>query len=195
MTKAAREGHLGRADRPPQPPALGRRRGPRLASARRAASSSCRRPRARSASRSEIAATVAEKAIDSLRAPIARVSGFDTPFPYTLEHVYKPDRAARAERDRVRRQVRLTPDPPRRRSRTTRGDAHGVRVQAARHRRGPHRGRGHEVARQGGPGRHGRPADGRGPDRQGDRRDHLARARARSRRSSCPTARRCPSAR
>jgi len=41
---------------------------------------------------SEIAATVAEKAIDSLRAPIARVAGFDTPFPYTLEHVYKPDR-------------------------------------------------------------------------------------------------------
>jgi pyruvate dehydrogenase E1 component beta subunit len=39
----------------------------------------------------EVSATVAEKAIDSLRAPIARVSGFDTPFPYTLEHVYKPD--------------------------------------------------------------------------------------------------------
>ncbi len=41
---------------------------------------------------SEIAATVAEKAIDSLRAPVARVAGFDTPFPYTLEHVYKPDK-------------------------------------------------------------------------------------------------------
>ena len=40
---------------------------------------------------SEIAATAAEKAIDSLRAPVARVSGFDTPFPYTLEHIYKPD--------------------------------------------------------------------------------------------------------
>src|SRR5207248_857739 len=40
---------------------------------------------------SEIAATVAEKAIESLRAPVARVSGFDTPFPYTLEHIYKPD--------------------------------------------------------------------------------------------------------
>jgi len=40
---------------------------------------------------SEIAAVAAEKAIDSLRAPVARVSGFDTPFPYTLEHVYKPD--------------------------------------------------------------------------------------------------------
>ncbi len=39
----------------------------------------------------EIAATVAERAIDSLRAPILRVTGFDTPFPYTLEHVYMPD--------------------------------------------------------------------------------------------------------
>ncbi|MCA9314735.1 MAG: alpha-ketoacid dehydrogenase subunit beta [Planctomycetota bacterium] len=41
---------------------------------------------------SEVAATVAEKAIDSLEAPIARVTGFDTPFPYALEHVYKPDK-------------------------------------------------------------------------------------------------------
>ncbi len=39
----------------------------------------------------EIAATVAERAIDSLRAPILRVTGFDTPFPYALEHVYMPD--------------------------------------------------------------------------------------------------------
>ena len=37
-------------------------------------------------------ATVAEKCIDSLEAPVGRVSGFDTPFPYTLEHVYKPDK-------------------------------------------------------------------------------------------------------
>ena len=41
---------------------------------------------------SEVAATVAEKAIDSLEAPVARVSGFDTPFPYSLEHMYKPDK-------------------------------------------------------------------------------------------------------
>jgi 2-oxoisovalerate dehydrogenase E1 component beta subunit len=41
---------------------------------------------------SEVAATVAEKAIDSLEAPVARVSGFDTPFPYALEHIYKPDK-------------------------------------------------------------------------------------------------------
>jgi 2-oxoisovalerate dehydrogenase E1 component beta subunit len=39
----------------------------------------------------EIAAIVAEKAIDSLRGPIVRVAGFDTPFPYTLEDVYLPN--------------------------------------------------------------------------------------------------------
>lgn len=39
----------------------------------------------------EIAALIAEKAIEHLEAPIARVAGFDTPFPYTLEHVYMPD--------------------------------------------------------------------------------------------------------
>lgn len=39
----------------------------------------------------EISAIVAEKAIESLQAPILRVAGFDTPFPYSLEHVYMPD--------------------------------------------------------------------------------------------------------
>lgn len=39
----------------------------------------------------EISALVAEKAIESLEAPILRVTGFDTPFPYSLEHVYMPD--------------------------------------------------------------------------------------------------------
>lgn len=38
----------------------------------------------------EIAATIAEKAIDSLEAPVMRVGGFDTPFPYTLEYIYMP---------------------------------------------------------------------------------------------------------
>jgi pyruvate dehydrogenase E1 component beta subunit len=38
----------------------------------------------------EIAATIAEKAIEYLEAPIKRVAGFDTPFPYTLEYVYMP---------------------------------------------------------------------------------------------------------
>ncbi len=40
---------------------------------------------------SEIAAIVSEKAIESLEAPVLRVTGFDTPFPYSLEHVYMPD--------------------------------------------------------------------------------------------------------
>ena len=39
----------------------------------------------------ELAAIVAERALGSLLGPIARVAGFDTPFPYTLEHVYLPD--------------------------------------------------------------------------------------------------------
>lgn len=41
---------------------------------------------------SEVAATIAEKALEYLEAPIGRVAGFDTPFPYSLEHVYKPDK-------------------------------------------------------------------------------------------------------
>lgn len=40
---------------------------------------------------SEISALIAEEALLYLEAPIARVTGFDTPFPYTLEHVYLPD--------------------------------------------------------------------------------------------------------
>jgi pyruvate dehydrogenase E1 component beta subunit len=39
----------------------------------------------------ELSALIAEEAILSLEAPIVRVAGFDTPFPYTLEHVYMPD--------------------------------------------------------------------------------------------------------
>ena len=38
----------------------------------------------------ELAALLAEKAFYSLKAPIARVTGYDTPFPYALEHVYLP---------------------------------------------------------------------------------------------------------
>jgi pyruvate dehydrogenase E1 component beta subunit len=46
----------------------------------------------------ELAAMIAEKALMSLEAPIARVAGFDTPFPYTLENEYmpSPDRVALA---------------------------------------------------------------------------------------------------
>lgn len=40
---------------------------------------------------SEIAAIVADKCIEHLDAPVQRVTGYDTPFPYTLENVYMPD--------------------------------------------------------------------------------------------------------
>ena len=40
---------------------------------------------------SEVSALIAEEAILYLEAPVTRVTGFDTPFPYTLEHVYLPD--------------------------------------------------------------------------------------------------------
>ena len=38
----------------------------------------------------EIAAIVAEKAIEYMEGPIVRVTGFDTPFPYALENTYMP---------------------------------------------------------------------------------------------------------
>lgn len=38
----------------------------------------------------EVAATIAEHAIEYLEAPIKRVAGLDTPFPFTLEYVYMP---------------------------------------------------------------------------------------------------------
>jgi 2-oxoisovalerate dehydrogenase E1 component beta subunit len=39
----------------------------------------------------ELAALVAEQALTTLQAPVLRVTGYDTPFPYTLEHAYLPD--------------------------------------------------------------------------------------------------------
>jgi 2-oxoisovalerate dehydrogenase E1 component beta subunit len=39
----------------------------------------------------EIAALIQEKAFLHLKAPVARVTGFDTPFPYALEKLYIPD--------------------------------------------------------------------------------------------------------
>ncbi len=39
----------------------------------------------------EISAMIAEHAIEYMEAPVARVTGFDTPFPNTLEHHYLPD--------------------------------------------------------------------------------------------------------
>lgn len=41
----------------------------------------------------EIAATIAEEAVDFLAAPIVRVTGLDAPFPYTLEMEYLPNEA------------------------------------------------------------------------------------------------------
>jgi pyruvate dehydrogenase E1 component beta subunit len=38
----------------------------------------------------ELSAFIAENVIEYLQAPIFRVAGFDTPFPYTLEHDYMP---------------------------------------------------------------------------------------------------------
>lgn len=38
----------------------------------------------------EIAALIQERCFLSLEAPIRRVTGYDTPFPYTLEHAYLP---------------------------------------------------------------------------------------------------------
>ncbi len=39
----------------------------------------------------ELAAIIAEKALYSLKAPVMRVTGYDTPFPYALEHLYLPN--------------------------------------------------------------------------------------------------------
>jgi 2-oxoisovalerate dehydrogenase E1 component beta subunit len=39
----------------------------------------------------ELVAFLAERAFTRLEAPVVRVAGFDTPFPYTLEHAYLPD--------------------------------------------------------------------------------------------------------
>jgi pyruvate dehydrogenase E1 component beta subunit len=39
----------------------------------------------------EISALIAEHAIEYMEAPVVRVTGFDTPFPNTLEHNYMPD--------------------------------------------------------------------------------------------------------
>jgi 2-oxoisovalerate dehydrogenase E1 component beta subunit len=41
----------------------------------------------------ELAALITEKAFLHLEAPVLRLTGFDTPFPYTLENEYLPDAA------------------------------------------------------------------------------------------------------
>ncbi len=40
---------------------------------------------------SEVSATIAENIIEYLEAPVKRVTGYDTPFPYTLENLYMPN--------------------------------------------------------------------------------------------------------
>jgi len=51
----------------------------------------------------ELGALLAEKALYSLKAPVVRVTGYDTPFPYALENVYLPnaDRIAHAAKGAV----------------------------------------------------------------------------------------------
>ncbi len=39
----------------------------------------------------EVSALIAERAIEYLYAPIVRVTGPDTPFPYRLEDIYLPN--------------------------------------------------------------------------------------------------------
>jgi len=51
----------------------------------------------------EIAALIQEKAFLHLKAPVTRVTGFDTPFPYALEKLYIPD--ARRVLDAIRAAV------------------------------------------------------------------------------------------
>ncbi len=49
----------------------------------------------------ELTALIQERCFLSLEAPVARVTGFDTPFPYTLENEYLPraPRIVRAVRE------------------------------------------------------------------------------------------------
>jgi 2-oxoisovalerate dehydrogenase E1 component beta subunit len=51
----------------------------------------------------ELAALIQEKAFLHLKAPVTRVTGFDTPFPYALEKLYIPD--ARRVLDAIRAAV------------------------------------------------------------------------------------------
>jgi pyruvate dehydrogenase E1 component beta subunit len=51
----------------------------------------------------ELSALVQERSFLHLKAPVARVTGFDTPFPYALERKYAPD--ARRALDAVRNAV------------------------------------------------------------------------------------------
>jgi pyruvate/2-oxoglutarate/acetoin dehydrogenase E1 component len=52
----------------------------------------------------EISAALSERALLYLQAPILRVTGFDTPFPYTFEEEYLPNKT------RIRKALRDTMD-------------------------------------------------------------------------------------
>ena len=114
----------------------------------------------------ELIASIQERALEYLEAPILRVTGFDTPFPYTPR-------------------ARVPAQPPiacsARSARRWSGN-HGVRLLAAGHRRRRRRGRDRQVEGQGGRQGQARPAARRGDDRQGDGRDPVAARRHRSRR-------------
>ena len=52
----------------------------------------------------EVAALLAEKALYSLKAPVRRVTGYDTPFPYALENLLPAE--CRTDRRRARSTVK-----------------------------------------------------------------------------------------
>jgi pyruvate dehydrogenase E1 component beta subunit len=64
--------------------------------------SSSTRPRSSCGFGAELVALIQKRAMAHLEAPILRVTGFDTPFPYSLEHEYLPNA------DRVLGAVRQT---------------------------------------------------------------------------------------
>ncbi len=53
----------------------------------------------------EISAMIAERCMEYMEAPVLRVTGFDTPFPNTLEHHYMPD--ARRVLDAIERTAKF----------------------------------------------------------------------------------------
>ena len=81
-----------RAHRSAHASALRPRDHPAVGAARPAGWSSCTRRRAPAASAPSWPPSIQERALLHLEAPILRVTGFDTPFPYTLEPEYLPDK-------------------------------------------------------------------------------------------------------
>ena len=153
-----------RGHRPAHALAARHRHRPRRRSRRPAASSSCTRRRGPAASAPSWSARIHEQAILHLEAPILRVTGFDTPFPYTLEHEYLPDADRILGRDRDA--LELLSRWPSSSSCPTSAKA-SPRARSSRW-----------LVKEGDVVARG-PADGRGDDRQGDGRDPVAARRAR----------------